>query len=194
LPESAELDGVLGSDLLHGLDVWIDPLAGRLRVDAPGALGGRYAGTTVRLETIAGRPALAIELLDLDRRPVTVRLVVDSGADSVLLFGRLAERLAAARGAGLARATGLATAHGAGAVSGVPIGRARCGDAKLRLGAALLLPEVRGRIEDGLVPLDRLGPVLFQLAGERAVLGARPGAAPAAPTADRLAATDRRNR
>jgi hypothetical protein len=175
LPRGDDLDGLLGADLLAAHDVWIDAAGERMRLGAPGELAAWFDGAELPLASIGGRPAIDVELLDVGRRPLVVRLVIDSGAEAVVLFGAAAERLAAARrGAGLARAVTLSTAHGAAASDAAPVGRARSGGVRLRRGHAALLPAVRHRAEDGLVPLDRLGPVLLELAGGRAVLEARP--------------------
>jgi hypothetical protein len=175
LPGGGEIDGVLGADVLAGHDVWIDVDRQRFRIGAPFELDSWFDGVVLPLESIAGRPAMTVDLLDVDARPVRVRLVIDSGTDSVILFGETAARLELARrGTPLSRKAVLSTTLGAQAASTAVIGRAVAGPQSLRLGRATLLPEVRDRVEDGLLPLDRLGPVLLELARQRIVVDARP--------------------
>lgn len=171
------LGGVLAADALPALDVALDAGEGRARFAPAGALAGWFDGAAVPLATIAGRPALEVQLRDLGRRPVTVRLVLDSGADRPILFGELARRLASIRAAST-RTGELASAHATSAVDFAMVGRGTAGGNPLRLGRAALLPALESRQEDGLLPLAALGPVLLESARGRALLGARLRAAP----------------
>jgi len=175
--EEEGLSGLLAADLLAGVDLWVDDDDVRLRVAPAGGLVSAYGGARLPVELLEGRPAILLELAGLERRPVALRLVVDSGTDRTVLFGARAVQLAAAR-RGLAGSAALVAAHGASVVALAPLGRARAGEVTVRLGMAALLPATRDREEDGLVPLAALGPVLFELSAGRVTVGASPRAPP----------------
>jgi hypothetical protein len=173
LASAEDLDGVLGADALAHLDLWIDlrhtPV--RARVAPPGSLLAWVDGTRLRLEVIERRPAIAAEL-DFGHHTPAARLVLDSGSDGLVLFGRLAERAALARP--LQRTTArLQTATSTRGVTMVPLGGLRSGRLLLGPGWAALLPHVLDRTEDGLLPLAALGPILLDVSNGVAIAGAR---------------------
>jgi len=169
--------GVLGFDALSSADVWIDLEHRRLIVAPPGGLHGRFNGIAVGLQRRFGRPMM---LATPESGPLAarqLRLVVDSGSDTVVLFGDAART--AARSASHGLPSIVSAAYSRHFVSSGHVGRVRIGAYRTDLAQARLLPDVRGRAEDGVVPLSLLGPVLFEAGSDTFLLAARPlGATP----------------
>lgn len=160
LPEG--VDGLLGWDAFAGRALLLDPDAGELWLGGLG-LGRWVDGVAVPAGWAEGR--LWIELAPDGRRPDDgLRLVIDSGADTTLLFGDAARRLSA-RAVPLATARRLATLGGDAARPAVLLPKLRAAGRAVGAGPALLLPEVGDRIEDGLVPLARVGALFVDLDG-----------------------------
>lgn len=170
--EREGLAGVLGADALAQIDLALDLEGRRARVAPSGALGAWYEGVRETVEPIDGRPALRVDLADLGQRPVSARFVLDSGADRMVIFGHLAERVASRR-ARFLREGELTGVHGSRRVAFAPPGRAAAGGVALRVSLAALLPDTTWRDEDGLLPAAALGPLLLQLGEGRVVLDAR---------------------
>ena len=171
LPGSDGLEAVVGADALAGVDVLIDPGRRRLRVAPAGALAAWIDGDAIAVAEIEGRPALEVALEKVGGDAGRLQFVIDSGANTVVLFG-------AAAASALARAgrSGQAimnAALGARPTDLVRLGRARAGARSLRLGSAAALPEVLDRSEAGLVPLEALGPLRLDMASRSATLSAR---------------------
>jgi len=165
LDESAFGDtvaGVLAADALAALPVLIDPVRGRL-VLGEGALAA--TGEEVPLTLADGRPMVTLSAPGLGGGPRQLRLVLDSGAGELILFGSAA---AATHAGGT---THLATLTGGRRVAvGVAPRLKGIHRAPKR---ALLLPGVTDRGEDGLLPLSATGPVAFDWRRGVAILGAR---------------------
>ena len=171
------VDGILGADAFTGGRVLIDPESGSLTVGGPEldswvegteAVSGVFEGRFwIELRTVANRAGSARAL----------RLVIDSGADQTLLFGAAARVLEYAA-IDATSALRLVTLSGTRRVRAVRLPQLVSGDWRLRRGSALLLPEVRDRQEDGVVPLSRLGALYIDAPAGRVVLGARLRTAP----------------
>jgi len=172
LPGADGLAAVLGADALAGADVLIDAGRRRLRVAPAGALAAWVDGDPVAVRAIDGRPAIELEVEGGDGATARLPLVIDSGADAVVLFGAAAARAARERSSTRRGAT-LTTASGAAAAVTVALGRAQAGARALRLGRAVVMPELVDRVEAGLLPLEALGSVRLDLASGSAVLAAR---------------------
>ena len=179
IPEEIEvagaegLDGILGADALAQLDFWVDLRSDpvRARVAPPGSLGPWMDGQRLRLEVIGRRPAIGVDV-GFGRDTAAARLILDSGCGTLVLFGGLAERVAA----GLPHRSGdarIETATASREVAMVPIASVRSGRALFRAPWAGLLPHVTDRPEDGLLPLAALGPVLLDVSNRLVITGAR---------------------
>ncbi len=167
-------DGILGADALLSVDLLIEPRRKRMLVAPLGGLAGRFVGLSAPLELRAGRPGLVVELAERSYdgadEGARVHLVVDSGANRVVLFGR------AAAAAGVRRnlpVVAVSAAFTAGQASMARLGPARIAGGYLTLGQVTLLPSVRDANEDGLLPLAYLGPTLFEPRRGRVTFGAR---------------------
>lgn len=178
LAGAEDVDGLLGADALASVDLWIDASRGRARIAPQGTLGDWVEGERLAVERVERRPAIRVTLRSLGRRGEPVQLVIDSGADRILLFGELARRTGSALRAE-ARPGTLATATATARVATVPLGDLGAGRMRLDAGWAGLLPGVVDRVEHGLLPLARLGPVLLDLGGGLLVARAKLRTAPA---------------
>jgi predicted aspartyl protease len=174
-----DADGLLGSDALSQLDLWIDMRRGRARIAPPGTLLPWTDGVRIPVDTIERRPAILLELPFSGGSGGAARVVIDSGADGAVLFGELARR--AKTTLGHLRMPGrveCATASVEATI--VPLGTVRAAGVSFDGGLAGLMPEVTDRVEQGLLPLAAFGPVLLDLSGgvlvARARLRARPRA------------------
>ncbi len=171
LAGAEDVDGLLGADALAQVDLWIDVRRCRARIAPPGSLLPWFDGNRLAVETIERRPAIAVEIPGLQRGSIA-RLVIDSGADSVILFAGLARSAQAAPALqGFAGRLDSATAS-----RDVEIVRLRgvfAGGALYEVEWAALLPQVGDRLEDGLFPMSALGPVLLDLASGVVVAKAR---------------------
>lgn len=178
LPEvtlDGDVDGVLGADALASVGLWIDARSGRARFAPAGELARWVGGTRVPVERIGRRLAVRVELPALGRE-AAARLVLDSGTTSIVLLGDLARRAKVA----LATRSSAGRMVSAGArrlVRFVPLGEVRVGETHLDGGSAALLPTLAGSpedgLEDGLLPLRLLGPVLLDVSSGVLVAGAR---------------------
>jgi hypothetical protein len=122
--------------------------------------------------SIGRRPAIAARLAGHRRDGSAVRLVIDSAADSLILFGEAALRTAAAsRHERMEGQLEAATARRD--VATVPMSGFRSGGSLFQVAWAGLLPRVQDRAEDGLLPLSALGPVLLDLSNGVIVANAR---------------------
>jgi hypothetical protein len=111
------------------------------------------------------------------RDNAAARLILDSGCGSLVLFGGLAERVAATLPHRLTDAV-VETPTASRDVAMVPIASVRSGRVTLKASWAGLLPHVMGRAEDGLLPLAALGPVLLDMSNGVVIAAARLRAAP----------------
>ncbi|HUP24317.1 MAG TPA: aspartyl protease family protein [Thermoanaerobaculia bacterium] len=178
LAGAEDVDGLLGSDAIAQLDLWIDTRRGRARIAPPGTLLPWTEGVRIPVDAIERRPAILLELFSGGRGGVA-RLVIDSGADGAVLFGELARR--ARTTLGHLRMPGrVECATTSVETTIVPLGTVRAGGVSFDGGLAGLMPQITDRVEQGLLPLAALGPVLLDLSGgvmvARARLRARPRA------------------
>lgn len=173
LPVPLGLDGVLGADALTQADVLLDTEAGRVRVAPPGSLRPWIEGETIPASWIGGRPAIAARLVDRGAETSGL-LVLDSGADTTLLFGALARRLRAATvGPDERRLTLVSTTGSSVAASSTRLLSLQVGRLELGPHSAVLLPEVVQRDELGVLHAAALGPTLYVLHDGEIVVGAR---------------------
>ena len=140
---AAGIDGVLASDALGGRPLLLDPARALLVLDPS---PHEISGLEVPLTLEAGRPTLTMRTAG-----GTLRLVLDSAAEDLILFGAAAAAVTARRGVGLETMTGARAA-----AVGMP---PRLTDVRRPPRQALLLPDLRDRGEDGLVPLATVGRV-----------------------------------
>ena len=174
LAGAEDLDGLLGADLLSQVDLWIDPTKTpvRARIGPPGALQSWIDGDRLAVQSIGRRPAIAGHLGGLRWNSSTIRLIVDSGANGLVLFGEAARRTAEA--STLERMHGtLESVISRQKVAIVPVTAFHSDGSQFSVPWAGLLPHVRDRIEDGVISLDAFGPVLFDLSNGRIVANAR---------------------
>ena len=152
-----DLDGILAADALTARPLLIDVRAGILVLDPDPA---RLGGPTVPLSLEAGRPTLTLAAGD---DGATLRLVLDSGAGDLVLFGPAAAAVPPRRQVGLETMTGTR-----GATIGAP---PRLRQLRRAPRQALLLPDLTDRGEDGLLPLAAVGSVALDWQRGVAVLG-----------------------
>lgn len=174
LAGAEDLDGLLGADLLSQVDLWIDPakMPVRARIAPPGTLQSWIDGDRLPVESIGRRPAIAGHLEGLRWKSSTIRLIVDSGANGLVLFGGAARRTEEA--SALERMHGtLESVIARQKVALIPVTAFHSGGSEFRVIRAGLLPHVVERIEDGLISLDGFGPVLFDLSNSTIVANAR---------------------
>ena len=147
------LDGVLGADLLFRQPFLLDMEKGILRFGVVPIDGG----DAVTLERVGGRLAVRAPVRIMDSRASqSMLLVLDSGADRLVLFGQTADRVA--RGF-RHRASRVRLASLTGARLAYQVPHSRLGS--LRVDGPVLLPEVTRHAEDGLLPLNSVSPVFF---------------------------------
>ncbi len=142
---SSDLQGVLGQEFLRHFDYLLDLRSKTLAFDTDEPNGER-----VTMELIAGRPTLQTSL---------GRLVLDSGAETVLLFhGELGSSVS-----GIRTASGFAFVQTGGSV------RIRIGEREFKFAqsASVRQPEVR---EDGLLPISVFKAVYVSNSGNHLVL------------------------
>jgi hypothetical protein len=172
---AADVDGLLGADALATVGLWVDARRGRAWLAPAGELARWVDGARVPVERIGRRLVVRVELPALGR-DAAARLVLDSGASRIVLLGGLAGRAEAA----LAARSWQGRIVSAGArrlVRVVPLGEVRVGEALFDGGPAALLPSLAGSpeddLEDGLLPLRLLGPVLLDVSAGILVVDAR---------------------
>jgi hypothetical protein len=174
LAGAEDLDGLLGADLLSQVDLWIDPgktpvLA---RIAPPGKLQSWIDGKRLSVEPTGRRPAIAGHLAGLRWNSSSIRLVIDSGANGLVLFGEVARRTADA--SALERMDGtLESVISRQKVAIVPVTAFHSGGSRFSVPWAGLLPHVEDRTEDGVISLDAFGPVLFDLSNRVIFANAR---------------------
>jgi len=93
---SRSIRGIYGHDWLAGTDYVIDYGRKRIAIGLAGAVPRPAGGQRATLTWVSGRPAITVTIRARNVEPFTARLVVDSGADSMALFGRAAKALAPA--------------------------------------------------------------------------------------------------
>jgi hypothetical protein len=178
IPEESEiagaegLDGLLGADALAQFDLWVDLRSDpvRARVAPPGSLGVWMDGRRLAIETLGRRPAIGVAV-GFGRDTAAARLILDSGCGTLVLFGGLAERVAAGLADRLTRARVETPTASRDVVMG-PMDSVRSGRVKFKAPWAGLLPHVTDRTEDGLLPLSALGPVLLDMSNGVVIAGA----------------------
>ncbi|HUG52733.1 MAG TPA: retroviral-like aspartic protease family protein [Vicinamibacteria bacterium] len=143
--------GVVGQNVLRRGNWWLDYRGRSVTADLDGALGDAGLGERLPLRWHADRPVVEARLPDGS----ALRLVLDSGASSAVLF-----RNVAARSVGWARLT---THGGEATVRTVTLGPLRLGSTRLPALVAGLFPdaEEKHRAEDGLLPTGLFGGVYF---------------------------------
>jgi hypothetical protein len=164
------LDGVLGADALAGADFLLEAAAERLRIAPSGSLLPWVDGASLPARIVDGRPAVATKWQS-DAPELGGHLILDSGADAPVLFGKLARALSASPGA---RAPVMVrTAGDAVDAWRIRLGSLQVGSRALRRLDTVLLPGVDDRREAGLLPPYLLGPMLFALGDGVVVADAR---------------------
>jgi len=157
--------GLYGHNWLIGTDYLIDYAARQIVIGPAGTLPRSTDGHRTALTWAAGRPAVTAEVRAHTVEPFSARLVLDSGADHVTLFGRAAERMALV--ADWHRTMLIDSGFGALEVPTATVmvnvgGRTRSVTVELR-------SDVEDREEDGLVPTSIFLSVLVSTA-ERVVV------------------------
>ncbi len=155
------VDGILAADALVGLAMRID-VSRRILVVGRGALS--VTGREVPLEVVEGRPVVDVPAGGALARLCSLRLVLDSGANQLVLFGGVAQALAR-------RQVGWSTLNGERRVAVAVAPRIRGLSHLVR--RAVLLPQVGDRRENGLVPLTMVGAVALDWRRGVAILDAR---------------------
>ena len=174
LAGAEDLDGLLGADLLAQVDLWIDAARTpvRARIAPPGVLRSWIDGTRLSVESMGRRPAIAGHVAGLRWNSSSIRLIVDSGANGLVLFGEVARR--AAEASAVERMHGfLESVSSRQDVAIVPLTAFHSGGSQFTVPRAGLLPQVVDRTEDGVISLDTFGPVLLDLSNSLIVANAR---------------------
>jgi hypothetical protein len=168
--DATGIDGILGTDVLASMDVLLDAPHGRVRLAPAGSLLPWVEGMVLPLEPVGRRAGVRVELPALGG--TAALLVLDSGAESVVLFGDLARRAAAT--VAVRRSVGRLSSGSTGrSVRLVSLGAVHVGSLRIAAGTAGLLAVPSSTGEDGLLPLRLLGPVLLDMTAGVLVAGAR---------------------
>lgn len=140
-----DVDGLIGQDLLSRVAFTVDFRFGTVEWHADG--GVRRHGARVPIEVTGGRLLARVAGVGGE-----LRLLVDSGADRLVLFGRACDRLAGVR---IGASGSLRSAAGTRAVSAARIERLVIGGLALNALIAAVVPDtgVHPAMEDGLLPL-----------------------------------------
>lgn len=155
------IDGLIGQDLLSRAAFTIDHAAGTIAWHRPG--DQTPAGVRVSLELLDGRL-----IARLPGPHGELRLIVDSGADRLVLFPRARLRLSALTVTG---SGALRSAAGTRAITAVRLDRLTVGDLQLRgLTAALRDEAAHDALEDGLLPLHLFSRVTLDVAARHLVV------------------------
>jgi len=93
---AASIRGLYGHDWLAGTDYLIDYRRKRLVMGPAGTLNKPAGGRRAPLTWASRCPAIAVTVRTRNVEPFTVRLVLDSGADAVVLLGSAARTVSAA--------------------------------------------------------------------------------------------------
>lgn len=88
------LEGLYGHNWMSGTDYLIDYRAKRLVIGRPGSLSSSTEGYRIPFTWSEGRPAVDAVIRAHAVEPFSTRLVLDSGADHVTLFGAASKRMA----------------------------------------------------------------------------------------------------
>ena len=168
LAGAEDVDGLLGADALAHFDLWIDvtQTPPEARFAPPGSLGAWMSGRPIALEILSRRAVVSAELVPIDSHAVSARLVLDSGANALVLVGAAANDFA--RAMRPAQRPGLV--HTTTSRRPVPLAVIRglwVGGARLDVRTAALMTEIANRAEDGLLPLAALGPVLIDMTNKQ---------------------------
>jgi predicted aspartyl protease len=140
--EDGRITGVIGQDVLSRNTMTIDYARRQLRLDTGPCAAG---DSTVHVERADGRPMVAARVQGVGG-PRDVRLVIDSGANALVLFDRAGARR-------MSRPGGIRLATHAGDTPGAVIPRATLTVAGLSIhGPAVVVPPGEPRHEDGLLP------------------------------------------
>lgn len=179
LAGAEDLDGILGADALSHFDLWIDLRGSRVaaRFAPPGTLAAVTEGRRLQLEKADRQLLITAQLAGFGVPGDSIRLVLDSGADGLVLFGKVARKMSTTM-RHVSAAGRVLTATGSRQVPIVPLTGIRIGRSRFEVRYAGLLPAVTNRVEDGLLPLTALGPVLLDLSNGVVVAGARLRPAP----------------
>jgi hypothetical protein len=141
----ADVDGLLGQDLLSRAAFTIDYRAGTVEWHRP--TDARPAGSRVGLELVNGRV-----LARVHGDGGELRLLVDTGADRLVLFARACRLLSAVR---LGLVGSLRSTAGTQPVSAARVDRLRIGELSLDGLLAAVVDDAAwdAALEDGLLPL-----------------------------------------
>jgi predicted aspartyl protease len=168
LPHAGGLDGLLGQDVLANRSYTID----YPRHELVWHVGGTAHVPGHRLPLTVTNGLFFVSLPTMDRAAEPVRLLADSGADTLVLFGG-ADWLtvtATSMGTGVLRTSaGLQVGHH------LRLDQLDLGGVVLRNPSALLLTEREptGLLGDGLLPLHLFARVTFDAAGPALIVAAR---------------------
>lgn len=144
---SSSIRGIFGHDWLAGMDYIINYEAKRIVIGRAGIVPRPVGGQPVALTWVSGRPAITVTIRVHDGASFAARLVLDSGADRVALFGRVAATVAS-RGP-----TGTITIDSGFGVREVPASQIKCViDGRVRSLTAQIRSDLTDREEDGLLP------------------------------------------
>jgi len=152
--------GLYGHNWLTGTDYLIDYDARRIVMGAAGTLPRSNGGHQTSLSWAAGRPAVEAMVRAHSGEPFSARLVLDSGADHVTLFGGAAVRIALVAGwdQTMMIDSGFGTREVPATVARVNVGgRERSVSVEVR-------KDVTDREEDGLLPTSLFRSVLVSSA------------------------------
>jgi len=175
------VSGLYGHNWLAGMDYLIDYRAKQIMMGAAGSVPAQTGGSRAALSWAAGRPAVTAMVRAHSVEPFPARLVLDSGADHVTLFGRAAARIAPVGDwtRTMVIDSGFGTREVPTALALLNVdGRERSVPVELR-------SDVTDRQEDGLVPTSLFRSV-FVSSAEAAVIF--DGSLPASPRLQRTSA------
>jgi len=172
--------GLYGHDWLAGTDYLIDYRNKRIVMGQAGAVPRPAAGWHAPLTWASGRAAVTVTIQTNTVEPFTARLLLDSGADAVALFGRAARAVTSATDSG--GTMWIDSGFGIREVQTSKI-TVTIGGRSRRL-VAQTSSDVIDREEDGLLPTSLFHSV-FVGAGERIVVFDADVTIPAAQTACR---------
>ncbi|MFZ5786651.1 MAG: aspartyl protease family protein [Acidobacteriota bacterium] len=190
--DGSAIDGLLGADALSATAALIDTRHGIVRLAPARSLAPWVEGVRLPLERIGRRLAVRVEVPAVGPR-VDARMVLDSGADGVVLFGGFARRAGVAL-TSRARTLRLRSAKEDLVIRAVPLGTVHAAGVDLAAGWAGLLTRDGHGPEDGLLPLRLVEPVLIDSSSDVLIVRARLRSVPlGAPGTARvaIAAADR---
>jgi hypothetical protein len=172
VPTPADLphavSGIYGHNQLDGADYLLDYSNRRIVLAPAAALSPYVRGKRQPIAWVSGRPAVAVLITALGGGvPFRARLVIDSGINTVTLFGHAARRVA---GAG-DRLVRIADQFGSrlAAAAGISI---EAGEHRMDTTAALIADQ-GDRQENGLLPASMFSSVYVSAAERAVALGGR---------------------